>query len=112
MLTRPIAARMPSISVLRLNMTTLYNVEANGSSDVTTFGLRPLIPIRLAFLDLCYQNQISTSFPLLMKPSGVALASPRLQPGQAWSTESFGSFVSSFDVAVLLKVAADPLSGM
>ena len=112
MLTRPVAAYMPSIYALRLNITTLYNVEANGTSAVATFGLRPIIPIRLALLELCFQNQLSTSFPLLMKPSGVALSSPRLQPGQAGPPKSFGRFFSVSDVAVLLRVDVDPLGGM
>ena len=111
MLTRPVADRIPSITALRLNITTLYNVEANGTSAVATFQLRQMMPIRLALLELCLQNQLSASFPLLVKPSGVALANSSLQPGQAGPPTSFGRFSSASDVAVLLSLAVDPLDG-
>ena len=83
MLARPKAARIPSISALRLNITALYTVDANGTSAVVTFQLRSMMPIRLALLELCYKNQYSDYFSYtMMRPSGVALASPLLQPGK------------------------------
>ena len=113
MLTRPVADRIPSITALRLNITTLYTVDDNGTSAVATFQLRPMMPIRLALLELCYKNQYSTFFSyMMMKPSGEALASPRLQPGQAGPPASFGRFFSFSDVAVLLSLDVDPLVGM
>lgn len=112
MLTRPIATRLPSISALRLNITTLYTVDVNGTSAVATFGLRPLIPIRLAILELCAQNQMSSAFPQLMKPSGVALGSPRIQPGQAGHLANFNNFFLTSNVTVVLSLPADPLTSM
>lgn len=99
LLTRPVASILPSISTLRLNITTLY------TTTMTTFGFRALMPLRLVSLELCHQNNVSLIFPQLMKPSGVVLPVTLLSSGQVKPSGDIS------DVALSLVLTPNPITG-
>ena len=98
-MTRPVASILPSISALRLNITTLY------TTSITTFGFRALMPTRLVSLELCGQNRLSQIFPQLMKPSGVVLPGTLLSPGLV---KPSGDIT---DVSLYLLLTPNPTTG-